>query len=100
MCVQGNRPSSAWNICLNLGRDMVIYMFSWLYTYSTKCQNYIQQWKVMCRSQDESVFVSLFCVYQRGRRARLREQVLACMSIVVGSYFRNRNIFSSIDPIR
>ena len=47
----------------------------------------------MCRSQDESVFVGLVCVCQRGRRARLREHVLACMSIVVGSYFRNIDIF-------
>ena len=52
----------------------------------------------MCRSQDESVFVGLVCVYQRGRRARLREHVLACMSIVVGSYFRNPNIFDFINP--
>ena len=43
----------------------------------------------MCWSQDESVLVGLFCVYQRGRIVRLREHVLACMSIVVGSYFRN-----------
>ena len=47
----------------------------------------------MCRSQGESVFVGLVCVCQRGRRAKLREHVLACMSIVVGSYFRNIDIF-------
>ena len=46
----------------------------------------------ICRSQDESVFVGLVCVYQHGRRAKLREHVLACMSILIGSYFRNIDI--------
>ena len=45
------------------------------------------------RKMNQCLWLYFACINAEGEHARLREHVLACMSIVVSSYFRNIEIF-------